>query len=1419
MKDKAIIMVEFSETNGGGKKNNTYDLEVPLNITAYDLFAALNEIFRLGRDVTNKNSCVMRAERPDKVLAGDQTLLEYGIRDGTVIHLNPQNASLGEKITTSSTDDESIGAMHYPEFVRNSRLKLAVNTEPIKLLGPKDKQKCPKNNLLLKLMPALGMIALTVLLRGIMGGTNLTFILFSVGSVSIGAIVSTISIINDNKEYNQQNVDRRIGYQKYIEEMDKKIAQMRQDELQLLNRIYYRYDQTSKFALNFSGSLFDRVPSDDDFLEIRVGIGTVDAVRKIEYNPPEKYEADDDDLVELPIKLAKKHKKIENAPILLQLNNANVVGVVGENEMQYEMMKIIFFDLCVRQHYDDVSVFLMIDSKDIGTYSWAKWFKHINSENLRNIVCDFQSKATVFEHLYAELNRRESAKDKVKLPHIVVFVMNDWGIKEHPLSKYIENASEYGATFIFFESHKDYVPLGCSQLVLIDSQNRGRIIKNQNTEEIEFSFLRIDDSELYAIAYKLAPVYCQEVSLEGELTSSISLYELLGIKRTEELSIISRWNSSDVTKSMAVPIGVKSGNEIVCLNIHDIHNQDNYHGPHGLIAGTTGSGKSEVLMTYILTMAITFSPYEVAFLIIDFKAGGMGSQFDSLPHTLGVIRNIDGKEIDRSLTSIRAEIDRRGRLFAEAFNGQDKDPHIDDYITLWKAGKVSTPLPHLIIIVDEFQELKKQFPDFMEALNTIAATGRTYGVHLILATQKPKGLVDPKVESNSRFRICLKVQSEEDSREVIKTPLAAEIREAGRAYLMVGNNEVFELFQSAYSGAPEDLELLSQQSEFCISSVDFAGRRKTIYEKKRKKDNKSDNASSQKAAVISLIQTAFMGSRLKKLPGICQPPMKTLIKYQNSPKISGPGIYTSLGIYDDPGHQLQDRYIVDVSVQHMLIIGSLQSGKTNLLELIIRDLSEKYTPDEVNFYAIDYSSMILTNFQGLPHMGGVVVPNEEEKLNNLFKLIATEISSRKQRLRAIGVTSYTAYKEAGKNDMPIILLIIDNFAALKERSLGDSGPLLSILRDTILRDGLSYGISVIVSNGSTKGMEAKYLPYFGCHIGLYHNNSEEYSNLFGTFKMTGDAIPGRGKVSIERTVLECQFYLSFNGEKEIDRMKEIEAFCSRINSINTKKRAPMIPAIPDILMENDIRNQYSSYYSKYDIILGFDYATLQPKKICLSGLNLIVSGTPESGKGNFTKYLISCLEKTKASAPSKIVIFDRASIKKLEAVARSCSVVERYEMSGANMAAICQEWKSELELRRQLVLSNNGDMSILQDKPLLMMICEDSSKDLLDGFDENLFKYFPYKFSWIVSSLENLKLPYTSAPRVQKARTLGAGFMFFGNMAASKCMDEYASIQPTDKSKWNAFEMEQGDAFFVDTRDSTRIYRLKTILHQDADQQ
>lgn len=1318
--------------------------------------------------------------------------------------------SKSKNIRTNGVNASVIGtdenALIYPKFNRSGRLKVKLDEEEIKLLAPKEKPKRPKSNLLLKLLPALSMIVLTVAIRGFMSNSsNMSFILFSVCSMSVGAIVSIFTIINDKKEYKQEIADREKDYTAYIVQKRSEIEIARKEEEEILSQIYYPYSVTSAFVKNFSGNLYDREPDDDDYLDIRIGIGSIKATRKIEYKPQETYESADDELVDLPVNLSEEYQNLSEAPIVVHLKAANVVGVVGKREFQYEMLKIMFFDICVRQYFHDVELFLFVKKEEIQKYQWTKWYKHLknNVTGCRNIVCDDESKTNVFEYLYAEFSKRENSKSKEFLPHIIVFVASDYGIQQHPVSKYIKSASELGGTFIFFEDNKEYVPIGCSQLIMLESESSGRLIQTQNRTEVSrFSYMQIPDTEMNALSHKLAPVYCEEISLEGSLTKNITLYQLLNIVSEEDLDLQNRWSRSDVTKSMAAPLGVRAGNEIVYLDILD---GDGHHGPHGLVAGTTGSGKSEVLMTYILSMATLFSPYEVAFLIIDFKGGGMGNQFKDLPHTLGVITDIDGKEISRSLTSIKAELDRRKRLFADA----DVD-HINKYIKAWKSKKIKTPLPHLIIIVDEFAELKAQFPDFMEELKSAARIGRTLGVHLILATQKPQGQVDPQIDSNSKFRLCLKVQTPEDSREVIKTPLAAEIREAGRAYFMVGNNEVFDLFQSAYSGAPSGLDISSNQKEFMICAVDFAGRRKIIFERKHKKPAEGETVVTQKDAVAKWIEGYFNSNHFVKLPGICQPPLEKEIKYVLHSRSNDVGIYADLGIFDDPAHQRQELYSVNVAAQHMLIIGALQTGKTNVLQLLIRNLSEKYTPDEVNFYIIDYSSMILSNFNELAHVGGVVVPNEDEKLNNLFKLLTNEISARKQKLKSIGVSSFMAYKEAGKTDLPLIMLLIDNFTALKEQSLGESTVLMSILRE-----GLSVGISIVVSNGSTKGIDHRYFASLSCRIGLHHNNSDEYGTLFGVFKLSVDPIPGRCIVVVDKNNLECQLYQSFEGLKEIERVNSIKDFIQRINTYYPNRKAPLIPEIPEFLMEGDIRKQYAMYYSKYQIILGFDYDTLMPKKINLSGLCLLISGTPESGKGNFVRYIISCLEISRNTAPTEAIVFDKAAVKKFETTSKAYSCVSGYEMSPENMTDICKRCKTELESRKQLVLANHGDMSVLDEKPLLLMIFEDSSKDMLEKFDETLFSYLPYKFAWIASNVENDDMAPMAAPKLYKAKNAGAGFMFFGNILASKSIDKFARIKPADKSGRLGMDMEPGDAFYVDAKDSTKIYRMKTIIHQE----
>lgn len=199
---------------------------------------------------------------------------------------------------------ESISAFEYPEFVRNSRLKLKLDNEAFKILPPKEKIQKPKSNMILRLLPAVGMIALSVLLRGFMGRTNISFMLFSVCSMSMGALVSVFSIVNEKKEYKKQVVQREIGYRQYIEKRSGELKEVRNEELQFLNRMYYRTDEIMSFAKNFSGTLFDRIPDDDDFLELRIGTGVVDAIRPIDYSPQEKYESDDDELLELPVKLS-----------------------------------------------------------------------------------------------------------------------------------------------------------------------------------------------------------------------------------------------------------------------------------------------------------------------------------------------------------------------------------------------------------------------------------------------------------------------------------------------------------------------------------------------------------------------------------------------------------------------------------------------------------------------------------------------------------------------------------------------------------------------------------------------------------------------------------------------------------------------------------------------------------------------------------------------------------------------------------------------------------------------------------------------------------------------------------------------------------------------------------------------------------
>ena len=261
------------------------------------------------------------------------------------------------------------------------------------------------------------------------------------------------------------------------------------------------------------------------------------------------------------------------------------------------------------------------------------------------------------------------------------------------------------------------------------------------------------------IAIKLANIQLDTSGSSYSLPNMLTFMDMFGVGKIEHLNALTRWKENDPTITLETPIGVDTTGELFNLDLHQ-----KFHGPHGLIAGMTGSGKSEFIMTYILSLALNYHPYEVAFILIDYKGGGMANAFLDLPHLAGTITNLDGAAVNRSLISIQSELKRRQAIFSETskkLNVSNID--IYKYQKLYRDGAVEEPLQHLFIISDEFAELKTQQPEFMEQLVSAARIGRSLGVHLILATQKPSGVVDDQIWSNSRFRICLKVQEKADA--------------------------------------------------------------------------------------------------------------------------------------------------------------------------------------------------------------------------------------------------------------------------------------------------------------------------------------------------------------------------------------------------------------------------------------------------------------------------------------------------------------------------------------------------------------------------------------------------------------------------------------------------------------------------------
>lgn len=1290
------------------------------------------------------------------------------------------------------------GDTEYPKFVRSVRKKVILSKEPITVLDPPQKPQKPKGNIFLQLLPAVGSILLVVLLRGVMGGGG-SFVIFSACSMGLGVVTSLITYIAGNKDYKKEIEEREKEYSDYIKRKRREIEKARHLEVEQLNQIYCGPKTELQRIRDFSGDLFDRQNGDEDYLRILLGVGEKPAVRPIKITEKESITVSDE-MFKIPRQIMEEYRRIPNAPVCLNAMDDNAIGVVGDKERLLEMLKLMSLDLASRHYYTDLKLVYIVGQQDVERVPWVRWLPHVKNDVLgaRNIVCDEDSKNAMFEFLYVEMSSRE--QQKRAWPHYVVFMLADYGIKSHPVSKYIRRARELGFTFILMEGREELLSQECDEVVTLErASNRGTVYKTSNLNDVSrFTCTPVRDSEMWNAAVTLAPIYSEEVSLESALTKSLTFYEMLGISSCNEINLEKNWSSAAVDRSLAAPLGINSKREIVYLDLHE-----RAHGPHGLVAGTTGSGKSEILQSYILSMAVRFHPYEVGFVIIDFKGGGMANQFKDLPHLVGAITNIDGAAIQRSLKSIKAELQKRQRLFAEANVNK-----IDDYIKQYKSGSVSVPMPHLIIVVDEFAELKAQQPEFMDELISAARIGRSLGVHLILATQKPSGQVNEQIWSNSRFQLCLKVATPQDSNEVIKSPLAAEIREPGRAYLRVGNDEIFELFQSGYSGGSAAAEA-DERKSYAVCEVSFTGKRTTVFEQKKREG--SGSSRTQLDVITDYVHDYCERAGIKKLPDICLPDIPEVVEYQlKDLKLSKESVVTVVGTYDDPDMQYQGPVIIDHASENMIVIGSPQKGKTNLLQVIIRSLAERYSPEEVSIYIIDFGSMILRNYDEMAHVGGVVCSMEDEKLKNLFKLLSEEMEKRKERMMEIGVSSFTSYKVAGYKDLPQIVLLVDNYTALKELYFQDEDMLLPILRD-----GISVGISVVLANSQTSGISFKYMANFSREMALFCNDSSEYTSVMGSRPpIVPRPSAGRAIINIGNGVYEMQSYLCFAGEVEIERVNKMHAFVKQINERYPDHKARKIPVVPKVLDEHCLQEQFGVDRRKtYTVPIGLCYDPVAVLTVDLQRTQVLsFMGGSEQNRQNLLRVFTGQMEQNLFSCPVEAFVVDNIqhSLRWMEPL----GITKEYTANANGIIDLLEIICDRVKNRFDSVVDSG--MEALKNESLLLLVVQNrdalsvlsKNANSMKAYKELLSTYSAMKFCILYTDLEDATVSF-SAPEVLKMIKENRNIIYCGKLPSIKFIDIPMAVARQYKKP-----PEENDAFYITEED---IKKIKIVKAEEGD--
>lgn len=1191
-----------------------------------------------------------------RVFYGDIIFL-MGIKiiflDGFIYINNPLdtvfcNNSIFSEVSPSNTigniefvdNDEVVELYNESDyFVKSPRFTEVIETEKFVIEAPPNLGEEDKTPLILTMGPmvTMGMSSVVYMMSSINslqnGGNAMSAVPMLVTSISMlaGTLLWPVLTKNYQKKERKKKVELRDNrYGEYLLAKEKDLKSILERQKQVLLSNYLSSQECYQYIIYLNRYLWTREINQDSFMSVRLGLGDVPAMVDIS-SPQEHFSLEDDKLEKKMHEIVDNNKKILNAPIIISLTEMNIIAITGKYQLIKPYVDTLLIQLLALQGYYEMKIIVLTNEDRISEWDYLGLVPHIwdNNREIRFLSSINEEGIEVSQYLNQIYESRldsvkDSSIDKVSYKNFSCFylVITD-DIKNSKDYSIVKNILEHddlnlGFGLMILHPNLANLPSECKSFISIDSAQEGFMLKSELSSKTNIRF-RIE--HVSNIDFMLYPMKLSNVPIENDnenysFPKVLSFLEMYNAGLVEQLNPIDKWNSNNPIVSLGVPVGVDENGNLFKLDLHE-----KVHGPHGLIAGMTGSGKSEFIITYILSMAVNFHPNEVQFVLIDYKGGGLVGAFENketglrLPHLAGTITNLDVADINRALASIESELKRRQRLFNEA---RDKlgEGTIDiyKYQRYYRDGSLKEPVSHLFIISDEFAELKDQQPDFMEQLISTARIGRSLGVHLILATQKPSGVVDNQIWSNSRFRICLKVQDDTDSNEMLKRPDAAFLKDTGRFYLQVGYNEFFALGQAAWAGSkyvPQ--EKVYHEVDDSILFIDHIGRKvKTL---DTPKSNRIVNVGEELPNIVKYLDNIAKMENinvrklwLEKLPAIVY--IDNLRKKYGYNRIAY-HINPVIGEYDDPTMQSQGLLTLDFEECGNTVVYSV-GDKVMLINAIIYSLITTYTSDEINIYALDMDSETLKMYQNVPQVGDVVFSSEDEKVANLFKLIESEINNRKKLFQNYN-GDYRFYCDNSGNKLPAIVFILAGYENFKE-TFEDYEDVFA----AISRDCSRYGIYCVVTAVNDRAMRMSTRSNFPNIIPLKIPGGKiEYDMLLGkkTFEISND--DGRGMVILNDNVYEFQTASICESSKLNDYIARLSASLrEKLNSY-----APKIPLLPEVVSFDDIIYKLKDLSS---VPIGVEVESLEVSLFnFVKNYMFMITSNDVSSLKNFTSLVIS----------------------------------------------------------------------------------------------------------------------------------------------------------------------------------------------------